>query len=79
MVPDLAPDIDIESGSEDTFQSIVAKVTGNYVNYGLIDPAEVGLPPGKAPTIDYGRLMHVFPISAGIETTRHADAVNGIV
>jgi len=77
---DLAPDINILTGSEDAFQSIVGKISGRFMVASLASPEELGLgsdfPAGKI--LNYDRLLHVFPLSAGIETTRTADTLNAV-
>jgi hypothetical protein len=77
---DLAPDVHVLTGSQDAFQSIVGKISGRFMFARLASPQELGLgsdfPEGKI--LNYDRLLHVFPLSAGIETTRTGDTTNAV-
>lgn len=72
---DLAPDIRINTGTEDAFQSIVGKISGNFIMFSLRPPRPGGSP---LPTPDPHKLIHVFPLSAGIETTANGDTLNAV-
>ncbi len=80
---DLAPDVKIKTGSDDTFESIVGKITGNFMIFDLDSPAQQNpdLPPDlpQTPIPTLSKPVHVFPISLGVETTRYFDTVSGIV
>lgn len=69
---DLTPDIKIETGSEDAFDGVIAKLTGNFLLFRTTTTAE-GI------EIPDGRFFSVVPISAGIETNRSFDNINLIV
>jgi hypothetical protein len=58
----LSPDIRIESGEDDAFNSIVAKVVGSVLFFQTVDV-------GGIPTPDT-RFFHALPVSAGIEADR---------
>ena len=70
---DLSPDIRVNTGTEDAFQSIVAKISGNFIAFSLRPPRPGGVP---FPTPDPNALINVFPLSAGVETTADGDTVN---
>lgn len=78
---DLAPDVKIKTGSNDTFESIVGKITGNFMLFDLDSPADQGLPitSSSTPIPNLSKPVHVFPISLGVETTRYFDTVSGLV
>ncbi len=65
-VIDIMPELDISTGDNGTFQSIVAKVTGGvyYADRDQIVYLEDGSP----------IVIHNLPISLGVETTRHFDS-----
>ncbi|WP_269585330.1 hypothetical protein [Roseibium sp. Sym1] len=77
---DLAPDVKIKTGSSDTFESIVGKITGNFMLFDLDSPASQGLPitSSSTPIPNLSKPVHVFPISLGVETTRYFDTVSGL-
>jgi hypothetical protein len=58
----VTPDINMETGEKDAFSSIVAKATGNFLNFK--DTVIAGVPHVPNPL----RAFSVFPVSAGIET-----------
>jgi len=70
---DLSPNIQTNTGSEDAFQSIVGKISGNFMVFSLekLEFSPVPLP-------DLSKPLHVFPLSAGVETTRNADVLNAV-
>ena len=72
---DLSPDIRVNTGTEDAFQSIVAKISGNFIAFSLRPPRPGGV---DFPTPDPDALINVFPLSAGVETTADGDTVNVI-
>ena len=69
---DAKPEVDIQTGSKDSFGGVVAKLTGYHIRFKVRDLNGV-------PVVDVERLWHVIPFSAGIEANRNFDRVNGIV
>lgn len=74
------PDIAIQTGDNDAFNGVVAKVTGSLVPVRFITVDTSGLPtdgPGgiRTPRTDF---FHTFPFSAGVETDRGFRSLNGI-
>jgi hypothetical protein len=72
---DLSPDVRVNTGTEDAFQSIVGKISGNFMVFSL---ESLGPDVSPVPLPDLSKLVHVFPISAGVETTADADTLNVI-
>jgi hypothetical protein len=66
------PDIQIQTGEDDAFDGIVAKVTGSLVVFRDTIIAGLKTPNTKS-------RFNTFPFSAGIETDRRFDAINTIV
>lgn len=71
---DISPDITIETGDEDTFSSVQAKLTANYMRFDT-----VAAPGGKGRLPDMDKLVNVFPLSAGFETERNFRNVAGLL
>ncbi|MEE9375870.1 MAG: hypothetical protein V3V04_06000 [Rhizobiaceae bacterium] len=77
---DLVPEFNIEAGADGSFQSITAKVTGNYISFTqapigtLAGSLQPGVDDQGRKTPDLNRFS-VFPISLGMETTRYFDDV----
>jgi hypothetical protein len=71
---DLAPDVHVNTGNDEAFQSIVAKVSGNFMVFSLEQRTDIS----PIPIPDPSKLVHVFPISAGIETDNNADTLNAV-
>jgi hypothetical protein len=67
---DLSPEVSIETGDKDSFNGVIAKMTGNFMRIRL-KPLE-GLPEKVA---DTEKLIHVAPISFGFEGDRNFDSV----
>jgi len=70
---DLSPDIAINTGTEDAFQSIVGKISGNFMLFSL---TSLGDDISPVPLPDLSKPLHVVPISAGVETTADGDTLN---
>lgn len=66
------PDINIETGSEDSFSSIVAKMSAVYLYFGTTTIAGYETPKTED-------LVHVVPISLGFESNRGFTNVAGLV
>jgi hypothetical protein len=64
------PDIQIQTGEDDAFDGIVAKVTGSLVVFNVTDVGGI-----KTPNTAF---FHAFPFSAGMETDRRFDAINAL-
>ena len=68
----VTPDVRIETGDQDAFKSIVAKVSGNVLFFPgmtLVDGIWVE---------DTGAFFHALPISLGVESGRAFDTVNAL-
>ena len=68
----LKPNIEIEAGSEDAFESLVAKTTINIYKYRYKKIGNLYTPKSD-------EFFHIFPISAGIESDAGFHNVNGLV
>lgn len=69
---DLVPEFTIKAGENGTFQQLNGKITGNYIVAQTGSYSEIF---GENVEVDLevlrpDRLMHVFPISVGVETSR---------
>ncbi|HKI02990.1 MAG TPA: hypothetical protein VKK31_13525 [Thermoanaerobaculia bacterium] len=71
---DLSPDISIETGDKDSFNGVIAKMTGNYMRIRLTE-----LPGIPQPIADSNKLIHVVPVSFGFEGNRNFDDVAAIL
>lgn len=69
---DFSPEIRIQTGDEDSFNGIIAKLSGNYI---LFRTTTVG----NVVTPDSSKLFHVFPASLGFEADRNFRKVNALV
>lgn len=67
----LAPSFDIQTGTEDAFSSITAKLSGMWMHFKTKELA------GNE-AVDVGRTWHIIPISIGFESNNRFDVVNGI-
>jgi hypothetical protein len=68
----ITPQLDIKTGTEDAFSSIIVKATGLISTF---KTTEVG----GLITPDFNKTFHVFPISIGAETNNLFNNINGIV
>jgi hypothetical protein len=68
---DLRPEVTIETGTADSFNAIIAKLTGNYIRFPTTVVGGVVVPDGS-------RLFHAFPLSMGLETDRSFRTVSAI-
>ncbi|MCH9053134.1 MAG: hypothetical protein IIA72_19085 [Proteobacteria bacterium] len=80
----IAPDVDLDGGGEDSFDSVVLKISGHFMTFDLQEiqarDDQLNLIPDESIIgLDLKKPFHVFPISAGIETTREMDFVNALV
>ena len=66
------PDIKVLLGSNDAFNGVIAKYTGMFMFFSDTNIAGVTTP-------NLSKMYHIFPISAGMETNKNVDFVNGIV
>lgn len=66
----LGPSIDVQTGGQDSFDRLIAKMNGFYV--GPVPSDELGEP-------DYGERLMVFPFSAGVETERNLDSASFLI
>lgn len=76
---DLSPEVSIETGDEDSFNGVIAKMTGNYMRVQLKDIPD---PIDSVRTLQVGdldKLVHVIPISVGFEGDRNFDSVSAIL
>jgi hypothetical protein len=60
---DITPDVKIQTGDEDSFNGVIAKMTGNYICFKTTQ-VDGQLTP------DSGQPFHVFPTSVGFEADR---------
>jgi hypothetical protein len=68
----VTPELDIQTGTEDAFSSIVLKATG------LINVFKTHTVAGlEAP--NYNKTFHSFPVSLGVETNNQFNNTNGIL
>lgn len=67
----ITPQIDIETGTQDAFSSISAKVSGLFTTFKTTTVDDVVTP-------DLDKAFNTFPISLGIETNNLFSYVNGI-
>ncbi|MEM8497929.1 MAG: hypothetical protein AAF542_07890 [Pseudomonadota bacterium] len=61
---DITPEIELQTGEEDSFNGLVAKMTANYISFDttLVDDVEVP---------DTSKYFSVFPMSIGLESDRN--------
>jgi len=67
------PDLSILTGSDDAFNGVVAKYTGNIL---VFDTTSISGIPGIP---DLSKTFHNFPVSAGIETNQNFTFINGLL
>lgn len=67
------PDLSILTGSNDAFNGVLAKYTGNIM---LFDTTTISGIPGIP---DLSKTFHNFPVSAGIETNQNFTFINGLL
>jgi len=74
---DLVPEFDIKASENGAFQSFTGKITGNFITFNtrLLGSTVPGVDNPNAIIPDMQKPMHVFPVSAGVETTRFFDNV----
>jgi len=65
-----APDVEVRTGGNDTFDSFIAKFSGFMFSAPTRDGTEL---------IDLSGFLHVIPLSAGFETGRNFDDVAALV
>lgn len=70
----LTPSALMKVGGDDTFSSVIGKLSGNFVQFATTEEAVPGV---VMPDLD--RMFHVFPIAVGLETTQNLDALNALV
>lgn len=68
-----APEMDIRTGTEDAFSSIIIKASGLLYKFKTVTT------PDGLVDIDYNKTYHIFPINAGIETSNQFNNINGIL
>lgn len=68
----LTPELDIQTGTEDAFSSIVLKATGMINTFKTTEVAGLITP-------DYNKTFHSFPISLGAETNNQFTNTNAIL
>jgi len=76
---DLSPEVSIETGDQDSFNGIIAKMTGNYMRVTLKDIKDPNNPAKTLQVGDLGKLVHVVPISFGFESDRNFKSVSTIL
>lgn len=68
----VTPELEIVSGSEDAFSSIILKASGLFNTFKTTQtPSGLTIP-------DHNKTSHSFPISLGVEANNSFDNVNGI-
>ncbi len=73
---DIAPDIEIRTGDESSFNAVIAKASANLVFFNTRDLNEGQDPP--IVVVDWERWTHVVPIAFGIEADDRFTFVNTI-
>ncbi len=68
----LSPEFNVPTGTNDAFSAIEAKITGVALLFQTIKIDGVK-------TVDTKKLIHAFPLSAGIETNNNFEYVNGLI
>ncbi|NQT77872.1 MAG: hypothetical protein HQ565_09175 [Bacteroidetes bacterium] len=68
-----SPDIRIDVGSDDAFNGIIAKYTGNIMKFKTTTVAGIDEVP------DLSKVFHNFPVSAGFETNQSFSSINGLL
>ena len=83
---EVSPDVDLQTGDNDAFDSIVAKVDALYIRHRLGRASdELGIPPDpNAPIPDpvvvaVNRPFYVVPVAFGFEADRRFDNVNALI
>lgn len=69
----LTPELSIQSGDQDNFNGLIAKITGNYMLFD-VDHDDIGVP-----TVASGNLVNVIPVSFGFESDEDFSTVSSIV
>lgn len=69
----VSPEIDVNTGTEDAFSSIILKASGLFTTF------KTTTSPSGLITPDFNRTFHSFPISVGVETNATFNNTNGIV
>lgn len=67
----ITPELDIQTGTEDAFSSIVVKASGLFSTFKTTTVAGLLTP-------DFNKTFHVFPISLGIESNNSFNNINGV-
>lgn len=68
----ITPDVDIVTGTEDAFSSIVIKASGLFNTFKTTEVAGLITP-------DYNKTFHTFPASLGFEANNLFNNINGIL
>jgi hypothetical protein len=68
-IADFTPEIKIQTGEEDAFNGIIAKISGNYLFFKTTDVC-------GAQTPDSSKAFTVIPVSVGFETDRRFNNLN---
>lgn len=66
---DLSPSVTIETGTNDSFNGVLAKISGNYIVFRETTIAGLVTPDSSKP-------FHAFPVSAGFESDRNFRNIN---
>lgn len=61
---DITPEVELQTGEEDSFNGLIAKMTANYISFDTISINGVETP-------DTSKYFSVFPVSVGIESDRN--------
>lgn len=68
----VTPELDLHTGTEDAYSSIVAKASGLFASFKTTTVAGLTTP-------DFNKTFHVFPVSVGIESNNSFNTINGIL
>lgn len=69
---DISPEVELQTGEKDSFNGLVAKLTGNYITFSTTTVSGIGTP-------NTAELFHVLPVSFGFESDRNFEKVNFLV
>jgi hypothetical protein len=67
----VTPDIDFQAGNNDALSSITGKAVGLFVKFRTTTVSGIVTP-------DVNKVMHVFPVSLGVETSDKFNFINGL-
>jgi len=69
---DISPEVEIQIGDEDSFNGLIAKLTGNYIRFETTKIADQYTPCSDC-------FFHAFPVSFGFESDRNFENVSTLL